>query len=228
MTGALSLMQLSRPPVAVAFLTAPPTGVQRIDRSAAAGCAYWKHASDGHAFYTTPDDHQNCPVGAFTHGVTLPPAKAEELQSLMGTMIELQYLRRDEVAGIPHREEPLQIAAYAPLDRALFTPDVVIFRGNARQIMLLSEAARAAGAFEAGTAMGRPACAMLPQALNSTAAVASVGCIGNRVYTDLGDDELYLAVPARALDGTLGQLETILVANAELEKFHRQRATALA
>jgi len=87
---------------------------------------------------------------------------------------------------------------------------------------------RTAGAFEAGTAMGRPACAMLPQALNSTAAVASVGCIGNRVYTDLGDDELYLAVPARALDGTLGRLETILVANAELEKFHRQRATALA
>jgi uncharacterized protein (DUF169 family) len=228
MTRGLSLMQLSRPPVAVAFLAAPPAGVQRIDRSAAAGCAYWKHASDGHAFYTTPDDHQNCPVGAFTHGVTLPPAKAEELQSLMGTMIELQYLRRDEVAGIPHREEPLQIAAYAPLDRAMFTPDVVIFRGNTRQIMLLSEAARAAGAFEAGTAMGRPACAMLPQALSSTAAVASVGCIGNRVYTDLGDDELYLAVPARALDGTLGQLETILGANAELEKFHRQRATALA
>jgi uncharacterized protein (DUF169 family) len=228
MSSALSLMQLTRPPVAVAFLAAPPDGVQRIDRSAAAGCAYWKHASEGHAFYTTADDHQNCPVGAFTHGVVLPPAKAEELQSLMGTMFELQYLRRDEVAGIPHREEPLQIAAYAPLDRATFTPDVVIFRGNARQIMLLSEAARAAGAFEPGTAMGRPACAMLPQALGSTAAVASVGCIGNRVYTELGDDELYLTVPAQALDGTLGQLETILTANAELEKFHRQRAVALA
>ena len=226
--SALLRMQLARPPVAVAFLTTPPAGVQRIDRSAAAGCGYWKHASDGHTFYTTPEDHQNCPVGAFTHGVTLPPAKAEELRSLMGTMIQLQYLRSDEVAGIPHREEPLQIAAYAPLDRATFTPDVVILRGNARQIMLLSEAARAARAFESGIAMGRPACAMLPQALGSTAAVASVGCIGNRVYTDLGDDELYLTVPAKALDDTLGKLETILAANAELEKFHRQRAAALA
>jgi uncharacterized protein (DUF169 family) len=221
-------MQLARQPVAMAFLAAPPAGLERIDRPAAAGCGYWKHASDGHAFYTTPEDHQNCTVGAFTHGVTLPPAKTEELQSLMGTMIELQYLRRDEVAGIPHRQEPLQVAAYAPLETATFTPDVVIFRGNARQIMLLSEAARAARAFETGTAMGRPACAMLPQALGSTAAVASIGCIGNRVYTGLGDDELYLAVPASALDETLGQLDTILSANAELEKFHRQRAAALA
>jgi uncharacterized protein (DUF169 family) len=227
-TSALSRMQLARQPVAVAFLATPPAGMERIDRPAAAGCGYWKYASDGHAFYTTPEDHQNCPVGAFTHGVTLPPAKAEELQSLMGTMIELQYLRSDEVPGIPHRQEPLQVAAYAPLESATFTPDVVIFRGNARQIMLLSEAARAARAFESGTAMGRPACAMLPQALGSTAAVASIGCIGNRVYTSLGDDELYLAVPANALDETLGQLDTILPANVELEKFHRQRAAALA
>ena len=221
-------MQLTAQPVAVAFLTAPPAGLERIDRPAAAGCGYWKHAADGYSFYTTAEDHQNCTVGAFTHGVTLPPAKTEELQSLMGTMIELQYLRSDEVAGIPHRQEPLQVAAYAPLDTATFTPDVVIFRGNTRQIMLLSEAARAARAFETGTAMGRPACAMLPQALGSTAAVASIGCIGNRVYTSLGDDELYLAVPAKALAETLGQLDTILTANAELEKFHRQRAAALA
>ena len=221
-------MQLARQLVAVAFLTAPPAGMERIDRPAAAGCGYWKHASDGHAFYTTAEDHQNCTVGAFTHGVTLPPAKAEELQSLMGTMIELQYLRSDEVAGIPHRQEPLQVAAYAPLESATFRPDAVIFRGNARQIMLLSEAARAARAFESGTAMGRPACAMLPQAIGSTSAVASIGCIGNRVYTGLGDDELYLAVPAQALDETLAQLDTILTANDELEKFHRQRAEALA
>ena len=220
-------MQLARQPVAVAFLSAPPDGVERIDHPAAAGCGYWKHASDGHTFYTTAEDHQNCPVGAFTHGVALPPAKAEELQSLMGTMIQLQYLRSDEVAGIPHRQEPLQVAAYAPLESATFPPDVVIFRGNTRQIMLLSEAARAARAFESGTAMGRPACAMLPQAIGSTAAVASIGCIGNRVYTELGDDELYLAVPGNALEETLGQLDTILTANAELEKFHRLRAAAL-
>lgn len=225
---ALARINLTRQPIAIAFLPTPPPGLERVDRSAPAGCSYWKRASEGGAFYTTAEDHQNCPVGAFTHGVTLPPAKAVELESLVGTMIELQYLRQEEIPLIPHRPQPMQVAAYAPLDRATFAADVVVFRGNARQIMLLSEAARAAGAFESSTTMGRPACAMIPRAIDSAASVASVGCIGNRVYTELGDDELYLSVPGSAVESTLRNLETILTANEELEKFHRQRAATLA
>lgn len=223
----LEKINLARQPVAIAFLNSPPAGLERIDRPAPAGCAYWKYASEGQSFYTTNDDHQNCPVGAFTHGVALSPEKAQELQALVGTMIELQYLDGEEIPRIPHRTDPLRIAAYAPLDRATFDPDVVVFRGNARQIMLLSEAARAAGAFEGGTAMGRPACAMLPRALDAATGVASVACIGNRVYTELGDNELYLAVPGHALQATLKRLETILNANVALEAFHRERAAKL-
>jgi len=224
---ALSPLKLTRRPVAVGFLDSPPAGMPRIDRTAAAGCGYWKLAAEGQTFYTTADDHQNCPIGAYTHGVTLNPDKAAELQSLVGTMIELQYLRSDEVPGIPHRVQPMQVAAYAPADRATFVADVVIFSGNTRQIMLLSEAARAAGAFDTGTTMGRPACAMLPQAIGTASSVASIGCIGNRVYTGLGDDELYLTVPANALAAMLDKLSTIVTANLELEKFHRQRAATL-
>jgi uncharacterized protein (DUF169 family) len=121
----------------------------------------------------------------------------------------------------------MEVAAYAPIGQESFDPDVVIFRGNTRQIMLISEAARAAGLFDAGVMMGRPACAMIPQALDSQAGIASVGCIGNRVYTGLGDDELYFTVPGSALPQTLDQLETILHANTELEAFHRQRAATL-
>ena len=44
-------------------------------------------AAEGQAFYTTAADHTNCPIGAFTHGVELSPAKAQELQGLIGTMI---------------------------------------------------------------------------------------------------------------------------------------------
>jgi uncharacterized protein (DUF169 family) len=226
-SDALASLRLNRPPVAIAFLDAPPEGLSHIDRQAAAGCGYWKHASEGHAFYTTADDHFNCPVGAFTHGAPLPAAKAEELQGLVGTMIQLQYLREDEVPAIPHRTEPLQFAAYSPWPDPPFTPDVVIFRGNAKQIMLISEAARAAGAFDRGTTMGRPACAMIPEALDARTGVASIGCIGNRVYTGLGDDELYLAVPGRMIERTVDELGVIVRANTELEKFHRARALSL-
>lgn len=227
MWQSLSKINLARRPVAVGFLASAPVGMARIERPAAAGCGYWKLASEGQAFYTAADDHQNCPIGAYTHGVALSPAKAEELQSLMGTMIQLQYLKSEEIPGIPHRTAPMQVAAYAPADEATFAADVVIFGGNARQIMLLSEAARAAGAFETGTTMGRPACAMLPQAISSASSVASVGCIGNRVYTGLDDEEMYLTVPAPSLGAMLEKLDTIINANVELEKFHRQRAATL-
>jgi uncharacterized protein (DUF169 family) len=226
--ASLAPMKFAHQPVAMAFLAHPPAGLPRIDRPLPAGCGYWKHASDGHAFYTTAADHENCTVGAYTHGVTLPPGKAKELESVVGTMVELHYLRSEEVAGIPRRAAPMEVAAYAPLDRAAFDPDVVIFRGSARQIMLVSEAARAAGVFESGAAMGRPACAMLPQAIAAASGVASVGCIGNRVYTGLGDDEMYFAVPGPAIGRVLEQLGVMQTANAALEAFHRQRAVALA
>jgi uncharacterized protein (DUF169 family) len=222
----LADLELANAPVAVAFLSEPPRGLDRIDRSEAAGCSYWKRASEGHAFYTTSADHENCPVGAFTHGAELTAERSAELQSLVGTMIELKYLKAEEISAIPHRAEPLMVAAYAPLASASFAPDVVVFRGNVRQIMLLSEAARAAGVFENGTVMGRPACAMLPQAIASSSGVASVGCIGNRVYTGLADGEMYLTVPGDAVVRLLGQLATIMSANLELEAFHRARAAA--
>jgi uncharacterized protein (DUF169 family) len=217
-------LELAHAPVAVAFLDSPPTGMTHVTRAEAAGCGYWKRASDGEAFYTTAEDHMNCPVGAFTHGVTLPPDKATELQSLVTTMIELKYLSGDEVPQIPRRSAPMAIAAYAPLAAAPFQPDAVIFRGRPRQIMLLTEAARSAGVLGSGAVMGRPACAMLPQSIASGAAAASVGCIGNRVYTALGDDELYVVVPGNAVAHVARQLEVVLTANAELEKFHQARA----
>ena len=220
-------LNLDRPPVAVAFLASPPPGLGRIDRPLPAGCSYWKHASDGHAFFTLPEDHENCAVGAFTHGVTLSPAKAKELEGLIGTMVQLQYLRSEEVAGIPHRGSPMEVVAYAPLAQATFEPEAIIFRGNARQIMLVSEAARAAGIFESAAAMGQPACAMIPQTTASRSGVASVGCIGNRVYTELGDDEMYFAVPGKALPRVLEQLDVVLNATAALESFHRERAAIL-
>jgi uncharacterized protein (DUF169 family) len=223
----LSRLNLIHSPVAVSFLAQPPAGFVRVHRSDAASCGYWKMASEGQAFYTTGDDHQNCPVGAFTHGVALSPAKQQELEGLIGTMVQLHYIKADEVPQIPHRTETLGVAVYAPLAQATFAPDVVIFRGTPRQIMLVSEAARRAGALDTAAVMGRPACAMLPQAIGSANAVTSVGCIGNRVYTGLADDELYIAVPGSAIDRVLAEIDTIVNANIELEKFHRARASEL-
>src|SRR3954454_14978472 len=78
--SSIEKLQLIYAPVAVAFLDAPPPGMAHVSQAEAAGCGYWKRAAEGQAFYTTAEDHMNCPVGAFTHGVTLTPEKTSELQ----------------------------------------------------------------------------------------------------------------------------------------------------
>jgi hypothetical protein len=49
-------------------------------------------------FYTVPADHRNCPIGGFTHGLTLPPERADELPRTLGLMAKLGDLRMDEDA----------------------------------------------------------------------------------------------------------------------------------
>src|SRR5436305_2002015 len=62
-----------------------------------------------------------------------------------------------------------------------------------------------------------------PSALRSQRGVSSLGCIGNRVYTDLLDDEFYYALPGKHLAAVADRLAMIVNANAVLEKYHRAR-----
>ncbi len=218
------LLNLHATPVAIAFRPTAPAGVAHVAAPEPASCGYWRRAAAGEVFYTDADDHKRCPVGAHTHGVKLSPSETQELQGLVKTMVDLEYLSMDEVPSIPTRAEPFAFAVYAPVDRAPVAPDVVLVRGNARQLMLLAEAAQAAGVSDASPTMGRPTCALLPAAINRQHAGSSLGCIGNRVYTGLTDSEAYFAIPGAALSAVEERLRVIVHANAELEKFHRARA----
>jgi uncharacterized protein (DUF169 family) len=221
------LLGLDRAPIAIAFRSTAPPGVARVERAGPAGCAYWRLAADGQTFYTEAADHYNCPVGAHTHGVALPAERANELQEVVGTMVGLQYIRMEEVAALPRRTEPFGVAVYAPLGSSPVDPDVVIVRGTARQIMLVAEATGAAGIARDGAVMGRPACAMIPEAMASARATPSLGCIGNRVYTGLGDAELYVTIPGARLADVVNRLEVVVEANRQLEQYHQARRAAL-
>jgi uncharacterized protein (DUF169 family) len=69
---------------------------------------------------------------------------------------------------------------------------------------------------------------MIPQAMNAARGNTSLGCIGNRVYTGLGDAELYFTIPGARLPDVVAKLETIAHANRELEQYHRTRQATLA
>ena len=219
------LLQLRSQPVAVKFQESVPEGLSRIDQAAVSGCSYWKYAAEGRTFYTQASDHYGCPIGAHTHGVDLPDEQAQELESLVGTMVDLQYLDMEEVAEIPRREAPFGFAIYAPLADARVEPDVILVYGNAKQMMLLAEAALAAGASSDTSMVGRPTCAAIPAVMKSGRTATNLGCIGNRVYTGLADDELYFVIAGSRLDAVVEKLITIVDANRELEKFHRDRVS---
>jgi uncharacterized protein (DUF169 family) len=221
------LLGLRTEPVALTFRATPPAGVPRVGAAAASGCTYWKQAAEGRAFYTEASDHYGCPIGSYTHGIDLPPERMQELQGVIKTMIDLGYLRSEEVPGIPRRPGPFGVAVYAPLAETPLEPDVVLVRGNAKQVMLLAEAADAAGVGAASGLMGRPTCAAIPEALRARRPVASLGCIGNRVYNDLADDELYFALPGEHVGAVAEKLAALVRANQALQEYHRARRQAV-
>jgi uncharacterized protein (DUF169 family) len=218
---------LPRRPVAVAFLKAPPAGVERFEGTMPSGCSFWRLAADGRVFYTVAADHYNCPIGSYTHNIALPPDRAPELEQTLSLMGSLGYVKMEEVPGIPRLPEPPGAVVYAPLGETPVEPDVVIFAGRPARIMLLSEAALRAGVMANAPLLPRPTCMALPAAL-AQGTVASSGCIGNRVYTDLGEDELYAVVPGRDLARVVDQLQTIANANAQLAEYHRGKRAMLA
>jgi uncharacterized protein (DUF169 family) len=218
---------LRRRPVAVAFRDAPPPGVDKFTGTEPSGCSFWRIAGEGRTFYTVPSDHFNCAVGSHTHNIPLPPDRADELAQTLGFMQGLGYLRMEEVPGIPRLPATPRVVVYAPLGDTPVDPDVVLVAGRPGPLMRVMETVLRAGLASQIPFMARPTCMALPAAL-AQGTVASTGCIGNRVYTDLGDDELYVAIPGRDIARLADEARTVAAANVSLAEYHRGRRQALA
>jgi uncharacterized protein (DUF169 family) len=220
-------LNLQRRPVAVTFRETPPRGVAKFAGTEPSGCSFWRVAAGGRTFYTVPSDHYNCAIGSHTHHIPLPPERAKELDETLSFVTGLGYVRMEEVPGIPRLPQTPGVVIYAPLADTPVDPDVVLVAGRPGQLMLLLEAALRAGVGSQVPFLGRPTCMALPAALTH-GIIASTGCIGNRVYTDLGEDELYVAAPGKDLTRIVEETQTIAAANAKLAEYHRGRRGELA
>ena len=122
------------------------------------------------------------------------------------------------IATIPRLAKAPVAIVYAPLGSAPFAPDVVMFSCRPSVAMLLNEAANRAGVTSGAPALGRPTCMALPASLQH-GAILSLGCIGNRVYTGLGEDEMYMVFRGRDLANIADALDTIVSANVALSAY---------
>lgn len=220
--SAQSLLGLTKSPVAVAFSATPPPGVERWSGGPMpAGCSFWQRAMIGEAFYTLPADHLNCALGSYTHQIDMPADRAHELENTVHFMVANRYLDLAEVPAIPRLPVAPGAVTYAPIDRARFTPDVVIMALKPSQAMLVYEAALKAGAGDAmASTLGRPGCAILPLVHTSGRTALSFGCKGNRTFTGTPDEELYVAVPGQAWPKVVVKLAEVLEANAVMGDYY--------
>jgi uncharacterized protein (DUF169 family) len=209
---------LPRRPVAVSFLDSVPANVEKFSGTEPSGCSYWRLAAEGRVFYTVPENHFNCAVGAYTHNIALSPEREKETQQTLKMMFELNYVQPEEVARIPRLPKAPAAIAYAPLGDSPFTPDVVLISCKPATAMLLNEAANRAGVSTGAPALGRPTCMALPASLQH-GAILSLGCIGNRVYTGLGEDEMYIVFRGRDVANIAEALGAINSANSVLREY---------
>lgn len=218
-----SALELTLTPVAVSFPADAPAGAARFDGVVPAGYAFWQHATQ-RVFLTNAKDHALCAIGVHTHHLANPvPGYEAELAEALKSMAELDYVRADEVAAIPVINHQNHCAMYGPLAKFPTEPEVVLIFAHARQGLILSEALARVDR-NLTPAMGRPACAALPQALNGGNAAMSLGCCGARAYLNALNDSITLWVlPGAKLERYCAEIATLARANQTLASFHTRR-----
>jgi uncharacterized protein (DUF169 family) len=215
-------LQLRQAPVAISFTNTIPEGLGRPEERVAAGCRFWQDAADK-TFVTAASDHSLCSIGIHTHNLAPTQASMTDLQDALRVFGDLGYVREEDIAGIPVLKDRPGYVVYGPLEDARVAPDVVMLFVDSRQMLVLSEATQQV---EGGNppAMGRPACAVVPQVMNTGRAAVSLGCCGARAYLDVfSDDVAIFAIPGDKLEAYVQRIKVLSGANAVLAKFHSLR-----
>jgi len=215
-------LELAQAPVAICLTSSIPQGIAMWSGNAPAGCRFWQEAAT-RTFATSARQHDLCAIGVYTHNLEATPASMTDLSDALKVFGELGYVRPEDIPQIPVLKERPQYVIYGPLAQAPVPPDVVLLFVDANQTLILSEAAQQ---MEGGTtpAMGRPACAVIPQVKNTGSPALSLGCCGARAYLDVLTDEVALfAIPGDKLEPFTARVAALSQANRILTKFHSIR-----
>jgi uncharacterized protein (DUF169 family) len=223
LAASLDLRQI---PVAICFTDSVPAGVKEHAGRVPAGCRFWEDGASG-AFATSSSDHSLCAIGVYTHNLEPSAAQQTDLMDALKVFGELDYVRPEDLAMIPVLGSQPAYVVYAPLADSPLPPDVVLLFVNANQTLILSEATQQVENQNA-PAMGRPACAVVPQVMNTGRAALSLGCCGARAYLDVLTDEVAIfAIPGAKLEAYARRIEVLAKANGVLSRFHQIRRNAI-
>ncbi len=220
-------LRLAQCPVAVCFPDSVPASVPVHDGRAPAGCSFWREAAAG-PFATSPTDHALCAVGSYTHNLELSAAQQTDLQDCLGVFGSLGYVTAEDLPLIPVLGRHPRHVVYAPLAQSPLPPEVVLLFADASQALIISEAVQQVERRNL-PALGRPACAVIPQVANTGMAALSLGCCGARAYVDaFTSDLLICALPGANLAAYVERIAALANANSILSRFHQRRSQDVA
>ena len=224
-------LNLQNPPLAISFTDSPPEGVARYEAEmpeptsdgrtgkVAAGCVFWMKAGKN-TFATVGEDHANCSVGSVTHGFkTLEDVGANED---VAALLESGWATMDTVLQLPVVKNRYQYVTYGPLAETKIEPDVVFFRLNAKQLMILHDALPELR-FE-----GKPQCHIVAIAKEQRQVAVSVGCMLSRVRTGMQNGELTCAIPSDKLADIVAKLERTCAADGSVAAYAARDAKRFA
>ncbi len=215
-------LKLSQSPVAVSLVDSLPEGVAKFDGQVAAGCQFW-HLASTRTFATTAIDHARCAIGVYTHNLEHVPGVDEDLGDALKVFADLGYVRAEDLPLIPVLPVQPKYVVYGPLAETKVKPDVVLLFVRADQTLILSEATQQLEG-QWAPALGRPACAIVPQANNSGRTALSLGCCGARAYVDsLTPDVALYALPGPNVQAYAERIAALGKANGILTQFHTLR-----
>lgn len=215
-------LHLHQPPIALSFAESAPAGIPLHAGRVPAGCRFWEDAAAG-AFVTSAPDHYACAIGVYTHHLEPSPEQQTDLMDALKVFGDLGYVRPEDLPLIPVLQAQARYVVYSPLATAPLPPEVVLLFVNAGQTLILTEATQQTE-HQIPPAMGRPACAVVPQVMNTGRAALSLGCCGARAYLDVLTDAVALfAIPGAKLAAYAERIAAVAQANTVLSKFHHIR-----
>jgi len=175
-----------------------------------AGCVFWVRAAE-RSFTTVPEDHGNCSVGRYTHGL----AALEDVAGNddVAALLESGWVDAEAVGAIPAISERPGTITYGPVAEAATTPDVVLLRVNGRQMMVLSDA------LPGLKIQGKPQCHIVALAKEHDEVVASVGCALSRARTGMRPDEMTFALPGSRLAEVTAAVERTAAIDTVVAKY---------
>lgn len=209
------------PPLSITF-SAKTTSIDKFDSPMApateegrtgrvpAGCVFWIEGIN-RTFATLAEDHGNCSVGSFTHG--LMDLNTAATKSDVANLVGAKWVREEDFTSIAHVEERPQEIIYGPLADCEVDPDVILLRINAKSLMVAHDS------WPTLRIEGKPQCHIVAIALEQRQLAASVGCILSRTRTKMGSDELTLAIPASLVESFIESLHETIEADSSVASY---------